>query len=104
MYAVIRTGGKQYPVRKGDTLDVEKLEAEAGSTVTLDDVVLVNDGSRTHVGTPRVSGAAVQAEVLGHGKGQKKLIFKKKRRKTYQRFKGHRQPFTRLRVTDVAAG
>ncbi len=104
MYAVIRTGGKQYPVRQGQTVDVEKLDAAAGSEVTLDDVVLVNDGKKTKVGQPTVKGAKVTAEVVDHDQGPKVRMFKRKRRKAHKRFKGHRQPYTRLQITNVAAG
>ena len=104
MYAVIRTGGKQYKVAQDDVIVVETLPAEAGATVTLDDVLLVNDGSATTVGTPMVSGAVVTATVVEHKQGDKVLIFKKRRRHNYRRKIGHRQPQTVLKITGISAG
>ncbi len=104
MYAVIRTGGKQYKVAKDDVIVVETLPAEAGATVTLDDVLLVNDGSATTVGTPMVSGAEVTATVVEHKQGDKVLIFKKRRRHNYRRKIGHRQQQTVLKITGISAG
>jgi large subunit ribosomal protein L21 len=104
MYAVIRTGGKQYKVAKDDVIVVETLPAEAGATVTLGDVLLVNDGSATTVGQPTVSGAEVTATVVEHKKGDKVLIFKKRRRHNYRRKIGHRQPQTVLKITGISAG
>ena len=104
MYAVIRTGGKQYKVAKDDVIVVETLPAEAGATVTLDEVLLVADGAATTVGTPTVSGAEVTATVVEHKQGDKVLIFKKRRRHNYRRKIGHRQPLTVLKITGISAG
>ncbi len=103
MYAVIKTGGKQYRVAKDDVIDVEKLPAEAGQTVTLGDVLMVGEGDSARVGTPTVNGASVTAEVVDQFKGPKTIVFKKKRRQKYRLKKGHRQPVTRLRITDISA-
>jgi large subunit ribosomal protein L21 len=104
MYAVIRTGGKQYKVAKDDVIVVETVPAEAGATVTLDEVLLVADGAATTVGTPTVSGAEVTATVVEHKQGDKVLIFKKRRRHNYRRKVGHRQPLTVLKITGISAG
>jgi large subunit ribosomal protein L21 len=104
MYAVIRTGGKQYKVAKDDVIVVETLPAEAGATVTLDEVLLVADGAATTLGTPTVSGAEVTATVVEHKQGDKVLIFKKRRRHNYRRKIGHRQPLTVLKITGISAG
>ncbi|NLY56607.1 MAG: 50S ribosomal protein L21 [Firmicutes bacterium] len=103
MYAIVETGGKQYKVSKGDVITVEKLDAEAGSEVALDKVLLVHNGSELKVGTPLVSGAKVTAKVLGHGKGKKILVFKFKAKKNYRRRRGHRQPFTKLMIQEIEA-
>jgi large subunit ribosomal protein L21 len=99
MFAVIKTGGKQYRVASGDVIKVEKLEAEAGSTVTLDQVLMV-DGK---IGTPLVADATVSAEVIAQDRGPKIIVFKKKRRQNYRRKNGHRQDLTVLRITDITA-
>jgi large subunit ribosomal protein L21 len=99
MFAVIKTGGKQYRVASGDVIKVEKLEAEAGSTVTLDQVLMAGD----KVGTPLVAGATVSAEVVAQDRGPKIIVFKKKRRQNYRRKNGHRQDLTVLRITDITA-
>jgi large subunit ribosomal protein L21 len=104
MFAVIRTGGKQYKVAKDDVIFVEKLAAEEGASVTLDDVLLVTDGETTTAGSPVLSGASVTATVLEQKRGDKVLVFKKKRRHNYRRKNGHRQYLTVLRITDIAAG
>ena len=101
MYAVIKTGGKQYRVAAGDVIKVEKLDGEVGSNVDLDQVLMVG-GDEAKIGTPTVKGAKVTAEVLEQGKGDKVLIFKKKRRKNYRRTRGHRQHQTVLRISDIA--
>jgi large subunit ribosomal protein L21 len=101
MYAVIQTGGKQYRVANGDVITVEKLDGEAGSTLAIEPVLMVNDGKNTQVGTPIVEGAAVTAEVVEQTRGKKIVVFKKKRRQGYQRTRGHRQELTVLRVVDV---
>lgn len=103
MYAVIKTGGKQYRVAKGDVVIVEKLVAEAGDTISVGDVLMIGeDGQAPEVGSPVLEKAAVFAEVLEQGKGDKVIIFKKKRRHNYRRKKGHRQLQTVLRVTDIS--
>ena len=99
MFAVIKTGGKQYRVASGDVIKVEKLEAEAGATVTLDQVLMVGDT----IGTPLVAGATVSAEVIAQDRGPKVIIFKKKRRQNYRRKNGHRQDLTVLRITEISA-
>ncbi len=104
MYAVIKTGGKQYKVAKNDVVVVEKLTAEAGSSVTLDQVLMVGEEGKTEVGAPFVAGASVTAEVIDQARGPKVLIFKKKRRKNHRRKNGHRQDLTVLRVTDILTG
>ncbi|MBP2315191.1 large subunit ribosomal protein L21 [Azospirillum soli] len=101
MFAVIRTGGKQYKVANGDVIRVEKLEAEAGASITLNDVLMVSDGGNTTVGTPTVAGAAVVAEVVAQDRGPKIIVFKKKRRQNYRRKNGHRQDLTVLRITGI---
>ncbi len=103
MYAVIATGGKQYRVQQGETLRVEKLEAEPGKTVEFTDVLLVADGDNVKVGAPRVAGAKVTAEVVENGRGEKLIIYKYRRRKGYRRKNGHRQPFTALKITNISA-
>jgi large subunit ribosomal protein L21 len=99
MFAVIRTGGKQYKVQKDDTIKVEKLDVKEGDTIDLDEVLFV-DGK---IGSPLVAGAKVVATVLEQARAPKITIFKKKRRANYRRKKGHRQPLTVLRVTDIKA-
>jgi large subunit ribosomal protein L21 len=101
MYAVILTGGKQYRVKEGETLDVEKLEAPAGSKLDIEQVLLLEDGADVLIGTPYVENAMVRAEVLETFKDDKVLIFKKKRTKQYRRTKGHRQLLTRIRVEAI---
>jgi large subunit ribosomal protein L21 len=104
MYAVIRTGGKQYKVAEDDVIVVETVPAEAGASVTLGEVLLVADGAATTVGTPTIAGAEVTATVVEHKKGDKVLIFKKRRRHNYRRKIGHRQPLTVLKITGISAG
>lgn len=101
MFAVVKTGGKQYKVSSNDVIIVEKLQGEAGSQITLTDIFMIGDSDSTIVGTPTVAGAKVIAEVLEQSKGDKVLIFKKRRRHTYRRFKGHRQERTVLRVKEI---
>lgn len=101
MYAVIRTGGKQYKVAPNDVIVVEKLAAEPGSVVQFDEVLMVGGDGRTSVGAPLVSGAVVTATVLDQGKGEKVIIFKKRRRKNSRRKTGHRQPETTLRIAGI---
>ncbi len=103
MYAVIETGGKQYRVAPGDTLDIERLDAEAGKPVTLDRVLFVaNDGKFT-IGAPTVASASVVAEVVQHLRGPKTTTFKMKRRKGYHKTIGHRQELTRIKVSEIKA-
>ena len=101
MYAVVRTGGKQYRVAKDDVIRVERLVAAVGSTVELADVLMIGDGARTAIGAPAVSSAKVMAEVVEQTRGAKLLVFKKKRRKNHRRLRGHRQDLTVLRITDI---
>jgi len=103
MYAVVKTGGKQYRVNSGDTLKVEKLNAEVGDTVAFDEVLMVNDGKSTKIGTPLVDGAKVQAKVVAHGRGDKVKIFKFNRRKHYRKTQGHRQSYTEIQIDSIAA-
>lgn len=103
MYAVIKTGGQQFRVAKGDKLSVQKLDVEAGKSVTLEDVLMINDGKTAKVGTPLVSGAKVTAKVLEQMRDDKVVIFKKKRRQNYRRTKGHRQHLTVIEITDIKA-
>jgi len=104
MYAIIRTGGKQYRVSEGDTVTVDRLDAEEGATVTLDDVLLVDRDGQVAVGSPTVAGASVAASVEAQVRADKVIIFKYKN-KTRSRVKnGHRQPLTRLRITGITTG
>jgi len=102
MYAVIKTGGKQYRVAAGDTLKVESLAADIGQQVKLADVLAVVDGDKLTAGNP-LAGAAVMATVLSHGRGDKVTIFKMQRRKHFQKHQGHRQNYTELRIDSIAA-
>lgn len=101
MYAVIRTGGKQYKVAPGETLKVEQLPAEVGAEIVLDQVLLVGDGADIRLGRPTLAGAAVKATVLAHGRGEKVRIFKMRRRKHYHRHQGHRQGYTELKIDGI---
>ena len=103
MYAIVRTGGKQYQVEAGDTLRVEKVQGEVGDTVELDDVLLVVDGETVTIGQPVVEGAKVVAKVLEQGRHKKIIVFKKKRRQGYQVKKGHRQMYTALKIETISA-
>ncbi len=103
MYAIIRTGGKQYQVAAGDTLRVEKLRGEIGDTIEINDVLLVADGEAVKVGQPLIDGAKVIAKIADQGKAKKILVFKKKKRKGYQVKNGHRQQFTALTIEEIAA-
>jgi large subunit ribosomal protein L21 len=104
MFAVIKTGGKQYKVAENDILVVEKLAGEAGDIVELTDVLMVGDGAKSEIGTPRVAGATVAAQVIEQSRADKIIVFKKKRRKDYRRTHGHRQHQTVLRVTEILTG
>ncbi|MEM6850917.1 MAG: 50S ribosomal protein L21 [Pseudomonadota bacterium] len=101
MFAVIRTGGKQYTVAKDDLITVERLPGDAGETVALTDVLMVGDGEAITVGAPLISGATVAAEIMEQGRAKKIVVFKKKRRQNYRRKKGHRQLQTTLKVVDI---
>jgi large subunit ribosomal protein L21 len=101
MYAVIKTGGKQYRVKEGDLLDIEKINAVKGQKVIFDQVFLIENEGQVLIGTPVVTGSAVRAEVLEQFKGEKVLIFKKKRRKQYRRTRGHRQELTKVRIDKI---
>ena len=103
MYAVVRTGGKQYRLGVGDSVKVEKLSDEVGNIVELSQILMVSDGGDVNVGTPLVTGASVKAEIVGHGRNKKIRVFKMKRRKKYRRTQGHRQAFTQLKVTEINA-
>jgi large subunit ribosomal protein L21 len=103
MYAVIRTGGKQYKVAAGGKLKVETLTAEVGSEITIDDVLMVADGDNIKIGAPIVAGASVKATVLSHGRGEKVMIFKMRRRKHYRKTQGHRQNYTEIRIDGISA-
>ena len=103
MYAVIATGGKQYKVTKGETLRVEKLDGEEGSTVKLDNVLMVADGDKIEVGTPTLDKASVTAKITAHGRGDKVEIVKFRRRKHSRSQAGHRQSYTEIEVTDIKA-
>ena len=103
MYAIIKTGGKQYKVSEGDVLLVEKLEAAEGEAVVFDQVLTCVNGSDVKVGQPLVEGASVQAKVLEHGKGKKIIVFKYKAKSNYRRRQGHRQPFTKVAIEKIQA-
>ncbi|MFA5082379.1 MAG: 50S ribosomal protein L21 [Hydrogenophilaceae bacterium] len=103
MYAVIRTGGKQYKVAAGGKLKVETLPAEVGSEIILNDVLMVADGDDIKIGAPIVAGASVKATVLSHGRGEKVMIFKMRRRKHYRKTQGHRQNYTEIRIDGISA-
>jgi len=102
MYAVIKTGGKQYRVAAGEKIKVEQIAADVGQEIVIDQVLAVGDGDALRVGTPLVSGAKVTATVLAHGKHDKVRIFKMRRRKHYQKRQGHRQQFTELQIALIA--
>ncbi len=104
MYAVMVTGGKQYRVMKGETLRVELLDAEPGSTVDFDQVLLVGDGEKITIGTPVVDGAKVSAAVKGHGRADKVRIVKFRRRKHHRKQMGHRQHYTEIEITGIQSG
>ena len=103
MYAVIKTGGKQYRVAAGEKIKVEQIPAEVGAEITLDQILMVGEGESVKVGTPLVSGATVTAKVVAQGRHKKITIFKMRRRKHYQKDQGHRQNFTELEISGIAA-
>ena len=102
MYAVIKTGGKQYKVAAGEKIKVEQIAAEVGQEIVIDQVLAVGNGAELQVGTPLVAGASVKATVVAHGKHDKVRIFKLRRRKHYQKHQGHRQQYTELQIGDIA--
>ena len=104
MYAVIKSGGKQYRVESGAKLRLEALTADVGANVSFDQVLLVGSGDAVKVGAPLVSGAKVKGTVLAHGRGDKVKIFKLRRRKHYQKTQGHRQNYTEVRIDDIVQG
>lgn len=103
MYAVIKTGGKQYRVTSGQTLKVESISGDVGSAIVLDKVLLVANGETLSVGAPLVAGATVNATIVAHGRGDKVRIFKMRRRKHYQKNQGHRQNYTEIRIDGISA-
>ncbi|UCH48253.1 MAG: 50S ribosomal protein L21 [Betaproteobacteria bacterium] len=102
MYAVIKTGGKQYRVSSGEKVKVEQLAADVGSQITIDQVLMVADGDKITIGTPLVKGAKVQATVVNHGRADKVRIFKMRRRKHSKKLQGHRQNYTEIQVDQIA--
>ena len=101
MYAIIEACGKQYKVTEGDVVFFEKLDAEEGKKVTFDKVILVSDDKKVQVGNPYVKGMKVEGKVVSHGKGKKILVFKYKAKKNYRRTQGHRQPYTKVEITNI---
>ena len=104
MFAVVKTGGKQYRVSEGDRLRIETLEAEAGASVQLDSVLMVGEGDSVKVGTPTVSNASVTAKIIDHGRAKKVKILKFRRRKHHMKRMGHRQNYTEVEITGISAG
>ena len=103
MYAVIKTGGKQHRVTLGEKLKVEKLAGEVGGEIVFDQVLMVADGENVTIGAPMVSGASAKATVVSHGRGDKVMIFKMRRRKHYRKTQGHRQDYTEVQIQQIAA-
>ena len=101
MYAVIKTGGKQYRVQQGDVIFVDKIDSQADEAVTFEEVLLVNDGDQTRIGAPTVAGAKVEGKVLGQVKGQKIVVYKYKAKKNERKKQGHRQPYTKVEITAI---
>lgn len=104
MYAIFRTGDKQFRAEPGQTVRVPSLDADVGDTVTLEDVLVASGDDGVNVGAPTVAGASVKAEVIGHGRGEKIIVFKWKRRKNYRRKQGHRQGYTEIRIEEISLG
>ena len=104
MYAVVKTGGKQYRITPGEKVKVEQIAADVGAEVVLDQVLMVGEGESVRLGQPIVAGATVKATVVSHGRGDKVEIFKMRRRKHYQKTQGHRQNFTEVRIDDIVQG
>ena len=103
MYAVIKTGGKQYRVAAGEKIKVEQIPADVGAEITLDQILMVGEGESVRIGTPMITGATVTAKVVAHGRGPKIKIFKMRRRKHYQKHQGHRQNFTEIEISGIVA-
>ena len=103
MYAVIKTGGKQYKVVAGERLKVEKIVGDVGATVVIDKVLMISDDANTTIGSPLISGATVSATVISHGRADKVMIFKFRRRKHYRKTQGHRQSFTEIQIGEILA-
>ena len=103
MFAIIKTGGKQYRVAKDETVTIERLPGEAGAKVSFAEVLLVSDGATTRVGSPMLSGATVEGEIVEQGRAEKVIAFKKRRRKNSQKRRGHRQPLTTVRISEIRA-
>jgi large subunit ribosomal protein L21 len=103
-YAIIRTGGKQYKVEPGRTYKIPSLPGEEGGAIEFNDVLLGNDGNSVRTGVPTLTGAKVTGEIVRHGRGDKIIVFKMKRRKNYARKRGHRQGFTEVRINDISLG
>tara|TARA_R110000787_G_scaffold107489_3_gene215420 strand:+ start:186 stop:497 length:312 start_codon:yes stop_codon:yes gene_type:complete len=103
MYAVIKTGGKQYRVADGETLKIETLAGEVGSTVAFEEILLIGGGDSIKVGSPTVEGCSVKGEIIAHGRGDKIRIVKHRRRKHYHKEQGHRQNFTQVKITEIVA-
>ena len=103
MYAVIKTGGKQYRVAAGEKLKIEQIPAEVGAEITIDQILMVGEGESVKIGAPLVSGASVKATVLSQGRHKKVTIFKMRRRKHYQKHQGHRQNYTEIRIDGISA-
>ncbi|MCE1243799.1 MULTISPECIES: 50S ribosomal protein L21 [Oryzomicrobium] len=103
MYAVVKTGGKQYRVSAGEKLKVEQIPADVGAQITLDQVLMVGEGESVKIGAPLVAGAKVTATVVSHGRHDKVKIFKMRRRKHYQKHQGHRQNYTELKIEAISA-
>lgn len=101
MYAVIESCGKQYKVTKGDVVFFEKLDTEEGKKITFDKVILVSEEGKVQVGNPYVKGVKVEGKVVAHGKGKKIIVFKMKAKKNYRRKQGHRQPYTKVEITEI---
>ena len=103
MYAIIKTGGKQYRVASGEKVLVEKVAGDVGAEITLGEVLMLGDGDNVRIGAPMIDGVSVTAKIVGHGRGEKIRIFKMKRRKGYRRTQGHRQSYTELQITAINA-
>lgn len=103
MYAVIRTGGKQYKVQEEQVLRIEKLDGSEGSEVEFDDILMYSDGETISLGSPKIENAVVKAHILEQAKGKKEIVFKYKRRKGYRRMKGHRQHYTEVKIDSIKA-